>query len=103
MRNLIPGPGGRFLNELDERNRRRVVVLGDQVKRLLFGAEEALHKQIILGGTPFTVIGVMAPKTQSSSYGSRDTDRVFIPASTDRKSTRLNSSHVAISYAVFCL
>src|SRR5690625_5803105 len=25
----------------------------------------------------------------------------FIPA--DRKSTRLNSSHVAISYAVFCL
>src|SRR5437660_9591947 len=31
----------------------------------------------------------------------------YIPAasrgSTDRKSTRLNSSHVAISYAVFCL
>src|SRR5437870_7720027 len=25
------------------------------------------------------------------------------PAITDRKSTRLNSSHVAISYAVFCL
>src|SRR5690625_6730744 len=29
------------------------------------------------------------------------TNRVF--AKTDRKSTRLNSSHVAISYAVFCL
>src|SRR5437870_8870411 len=26
-----------------------------------------------------------------------------IPAALDRKSTRLNSSHVAISYAVFCL
>src|SRR5690625_6191938 len=26
-----------------------------------------------------------------------------ITVSTDRKSTRLNSSHVAISYAVFCL
>src|SRR5690625_6645519 len=25
------------------------------------------------------------------------------PTTTDRKSTRLNSSHVAISYAVFCL
>src|SRR5690349_22073043 len=25
------------------------------------------------------------------------------PAKTDRKSTRLNSSHVEISYAVFCL
>src|SRR5690625_2418482 len=27
----------------------------------------------------------------------------FAPQSVDRKSTRLNSSHVAISYAVFCL
>src|SRR5690625_5644638 len=26
-----------------------------------------------------------------------------VPGSEDRKSTRLNSSHVAISYAVFCL
>src|SRR5207253_6142188 len=34
--------------------------------------------------------------------------RIFVPVSlatftVDRKSTRLNSSHVAISYAVFCL
>src|SRR5690625_875335 len=28
---------------------------------------------------------------------------INIPGRTDRKSTRLNSSHVAISYAVFCL
>src|SRR5690625_5464664 len=28
---------------------------------------------------------------------------VIEPVSSDRKSTRLNSSHVAISYAVFCL
>src|SRR5437870_13375361 len=28
--------------------------------------------------------------------------RVFGPDEKDRKSTRLNSSHVAISYAVFC-
>src|SRR5690625_6285882 len=27
----------------------------------------------------------------------------FVPPVEDRKSTRLNSSHVAISYAVFCL
>src|SRR5690606_17853894 len=29
--------------------------------------------------------------------------RVFLPSGLDRKSTRLNSSHVKISYAVFCL
>src|SRR5690625_6733627 len=33
----------------------------------------------------------------------RTTLRNNIFAATDRKSTRLNSSHVAISYAVFCL
>src|SRR5690625_6441558 len=35
------------------------------------------------------------------SWGSTTTSRTL--ATTDRKSTRLNSSHVAISYAVFCL
>src|SRR5207249_9825841 len=34
-----------------------------------------------------------APETSSEAHGSRR----------DRKSTRLNSSHVSISYAVFCL
>src|ERR1039458_10413348 len=28
---------------------------------------------------------------------------VFVPRDRDRKSTRLNSSHLGISYAVFCL
>src|SRR5690625_6199069 len=32
-----------------------------------------------------------------------DQNVVFIRSTIDRKSTRLNSSHVAISYAVFCL
>src|SRR5690625_1625386 len=32
-----------------------------------------------------------------------DDPREWIDAGLDRKSTRLNSSHVAISYAVFCL
>src|SRR3712207_8788460 len=36
------------------------------------------------------------------SLGSRESDRVFRPV-LDRKSTRLNSSHANISYAVFCL
>jgi putative ABC transport system permease protein len=82
MRFIIPEAGGRFLNELDEQQRRRVVVLGDDVKRLVFGDREALHQQVMLGSMPFTVIGVMEPKTQNSSYGSRDSYRVFIPAST---------------------
>src|SRR5690348_17743697 len=38
----------------------------------------------------------------SSSEGARRVDTAKSPVS-DRKSTRLNSSHPSISYAVFCL
>ncbi|BBM69758.1 ABC transporter permease [Rhodothermus marinus] len=84
LRNIIPEPGGRFLNEQDLKLRRRVVVLGDQIKKLLFGDEEAVGRQIYIGQTPFLVVGVMQPKTQNSSYYARDADRIFIPASTFR-------------------
>src|SRR5690625_1958605 len=43
-------------------------------------------------------IGAMAFRTLKNSM-----DDAIKRFDTDRKSTRLNSSHVAISYAVFCL
>jgi putative ABC transport system permease protein len=82
MRNIIPAPGGRFLNDADQTERRRVAVLGDGLKTLLFGTEDPIGRQVFVGLVPFTVIGVMMPKTQNSSYNGRDTDRIFIPAST---------------------
>lgn len=82
MRNIIVEQGGRFLNELDVAQRRRVVVLGDQVKRLLFGESDAVGEEIQLGSASFLVIGVMQSKVQDSSYGTRDENRVFIPSST---------------------
>ncbi len=84
MRNIIPDAGGRFINDLDVAQRRRVAVLGDELKTLLFGEEPAVGHQLFIGNVPFTVVGVMRPKIQNSSYNSRDKDRVFIPASTHR-------------------
>src|SRR5437870_10473532 len=45
--------------------------------------------------------GVVAPK--SGAHGTIGAPPPAPCAPLDRKSTRLNSSHVAISYAVFCL
>jgi len=84
MRNVIAGPGGRFINDPDMEQRRRVVIIGDNVKEILFGEGEAVGKIIMVGEIPFTVVGVMMKKTQSSSYNRRDKDRVFMPASTFR-------------------
>lgn len=85
LRNVIADSGGRFINDKDIALRRRVAVLGFELKKLLFGADSsAIGKQIFVGAVPFTVIGVSTPKQQSSSYTSRDQDRVFIPSSTYR-------------------
>jgi putative ABC transport system permease protein len=82
MRNIIPEPSGRFIDLLDMQQRRRVIILGDQVKKLLFGDGNAIGRIVTVGDVPFTVVGVMEKKTQNSSYNRRDQDRVFIPAST---------------------
>ncbi len=82
MRNVFPEPGGRFINPVDVAKRRRVAVIGDEVKRTLFGDGDAVGKEVFIGDTPFLVVGVMQKKRQNSSYQTRDQNRIFIPAST---------------------
>src|SRR3989449_10583966 len=82
MRNIIAEPGGRFINERDVAERRRVAVLGNELAKLLFDQEAPVGQQVYLGDTPFTIVGVMRPKLQNSSYQQRDQDRIFIPATT---------------------
>src|SRR5207249_9392082 len=45
----------------------------------------------------------VAAKVQGRPHGTFAATAAALRARTDRKSTRLNSSHVSISYAVFCL
>src|SRR5689334_23707194 len=45
----------------------------------------------------------LAPLAARPPVGSASSSRESIVGSGDRKSTRLNSSHSSISYAVFCL
>jgi putative ABC transport system permease protein len=83
MRNIWPQPGGRWLDDLDVKNRKRVVFLGNGLKEFLFGEQvDAVGKYVLVGETPFLVVGVLNKKTQNSSYSSRDQDRAFIPSST---------------------
>lgn len=82
LRNIIPEAGGRFINDLDMQERRRVVFLGNELKKLLFADEQAIGKHVQIGQASFLVIGVLRKKIQNSSYNSRDQDRAFIPAST---------------------
>lgn len=83
MRSMIPQEGGRFLNDLDLAERRRVVFVGDQLKIDLFGeGTDAVGKMVQVDGVPFTVVGVLKSKEQDSSYSGRDKDKAIVPAST---------------------
>jgi putative ABC transport system permease protein len=83
MRNLIPQAGGRFIDPVDMAEQRRVVFLGDKLAANVFGkAEEAVGKTVMLGSSPFLVIGVLQTKTQDSSYSGRDNDKASIPGTT---------------------
>src|SRR5205807_6223820 len=53
---------------------------------------------------PYTTLfrSIFAPsKASPATLGGRVVWKITVPS--DRKSTRLNSSHLVISYAVFCL
>ncbi|MEM8712056.1 MAG: ABC transporter permease [Planctomycetota bacterium] len=84
LRRMLPRPGGRFLSARDEVESRKVAFLGDSVAASLFPDGPAEGRSVVLAGTRFTVVGVMAPKTQDSDYGGKDDRRVCIPASTYR-------------------
>src|ERR671923_840690 len=52
---------GRFINDIDMQGRENVCVLGVDVVHALFPYEDAVGKEIRIGGNPFYVIGVMEP------------------------------------------
>jgi putative ABC transport system permease protein len=88
MRNLIPRAGGRFIDPIDVAGQRRVLFLGDELAKNVFGAAtDPVGKTVLLQGSPFLVIGVLQTKTQDSSYSGRDKDKAFMPGSTFRALT----------------
>jgi len=82
LRNHIARPGGRFINDTDERERRRVIFLGDEIARDLFGEEAPEGRTILVAGSPYTVIGVMQKKLQMGTYGGPDAEGTIIPITT---------------------
>jgi putative ABC transport system permease protein len=73
---------GRFLSEDDVLHRRRVAVIGETLRHELFSGLPALGSEIKIKGVRFTVIGVLAKKTQISNYSSPDDMTAFIPFTT---------------------
>jgi putative ABC transport system permease protein len=76
---------GRFYNDQDNVEARNVAFLGSDAKKQLFADREALGQTIWMNGIPYTVIGVMLPKDQNSSYDGADIRKIFIPFNAMRR------------------
>jgi putative ABC transport system permease protein len=77
---FVPIAEGRFLNDQDLAERRRVVVLGLKSAQLLFHGHPMLGETITINDVSFTVIG----RVQSISRGNNDNDnqRLYVPLTT---------------------
>ncbi len=71
---------GRFFDETDERSGRAVAVIGNTVRKELFGSEDPLGAKIRIGNASLEVIGVLTAKGQVG-MGDQD-DKIVVPLST---------------------
>ena len=84
MRNCLATPGGRFIDEIDLKEQRRVAFLGDKLATDIFGDTPPVGKTILVNHSPFLVIGTLVKKDQDSNYSGPDNQKMFMPASTMR-------------------
>ena len=75
---------GRFFSEADIKNAGKVAILGQTVKKELFGDVDPINKSIRIKGIPFQVIGVLDTRGQTGMGQDQD-DEVYIPITTAHK------------------
>ncbi|MGA7161466.1 MAG: ABC transporter permease [Bacteroidota bacterium] len=79
MRRMYPAGGGRFLNAVDVSKERRVIFLGPKIAKDVFNDEYPVGKVLFADGVPFTVVGIMQEKLQTSMNNGPDDRRAIMP------------------------
>jgi len=79
----LPMKEGRWLNDMDDAQKRAVIVLGDEARRTLFPGRPSVGSTILLNGVQFEVIGTL----QRIGHGDNSNQNLqcFIPFSTMRE------------------
>ena len=70
---------GRFINENDFKEYRKVCVIGIPVQKTLFKGEDPINKFIDAGGTKYKVVGIF------NDPGKGDNDRIYVPLLTAQR------------------
>lgn len=79
---------GRFLNDFDYQQKRRVVVIGDRIKETLFKNQNPIGKQININGAFFQVVGIIKSGT---IFSMMERNSIYIPIVTLQNTFNLNN------------
>lgn len=82
LRRTFHGQGGRFLNEKDLKERKRVAFMGGEIAKELFGRPDPFGEMVDIEGIPFKVVGTMPKKLQTAMNEGPDDRRIIIPFTT---------------------
>jgi putative ABC transport system permease protein len=89
---FVPMAQGRFLDDTDLTERRRVAVLGSKTAKLLFPGRPLLGETITINGTAFTVVGQVAKMSRGTNDG--EDQRVFVPIDTMQEMFALKGDNI---------
>jgi putative ABC transport system permease protein len=83
---VITGDGpeyGRFLTALDVQFKKRICVIGSEIKNRLFKNVDPINKKIKIGWYTFRVVGVMEKRGSAGFFGGPNFDnQIFVPITT---------------------
>jgi putative ABC transport system permease protein len=91
---FIPMATGRFLDDADLADRRRVVVLGAKAAVLLFPGRPLLGETVTVNGTDFTVIGTVDKIVRGNN--DYDDQKVYMPVTTMQELFPLKGDNIPI-------
>jgi putative ABC transport system permease protein len=81
---------GRFINEIDLQNKRKVAVIGNRVRDELFkNSETVIGEYIRINGVYYQVVGIFEPKNKNINFGGDKEKSIFIPFTTMQVSYNL--------------
>lgn len=88
--NLI---AGRFIDQDDIDNHRRVAVIGANVVRDLYFGEWPIGERVLVGNIPFTIIGILKRKGLNPD-GTTDDGQIIVPVTTAQRRV-LNTDYLS--------
>ena len=91
---------GRFFNQSEQQSSKRVAVIGQTVKKNLFGDGSTLSQTIDVAGSKYVVVGILGPR--GAIFGIDLDNSIYIPISSAQRQfgiDRLNTIYISAKMA----